>query len=237
VCLIGVSDTRHTTHHTENVVVHGIHTDLGSGGTRNSAGRENELENSVVNAREVARAGGLVLLRAKSEGVDVNTRVGGAGVVLEGLDNIKVVALTLREAILAVKLELSGDDRVLTPAVHIEGSLGEDESAGIGDVGLRDRGAIKTRVGAGSPLLSRCETTVLNGDIGRLAGFSINYIVDTSISGTGHLEETVGGNEAVGAGYLVGSTESMDRIGEGVDGIGVVEGLGTEALVENLGSI
>ena len=51
--------------------------------------------------------------------------------VLEGLDNVEVGALALREAVLAVELELGSDDGVLTPAVHGEGGLGENEGAGI----------------------------------------------------------------------------------------------------------
>jgi len=90
------------------------------------------LEDSVINAREVAAAAGLVLFRAKGKGVYVDTSVGGTGVVLEGLDYVKVAALTLREAVLAVELELGSDDGVLTPAVHVKSSLREDEGAGIG---------------------------------------------------------------------------------------------------------
>jgi hypothetical protein len=54
--------------------------------------------------------------------------------VLERLDNVEVRTLTLGEAVLAVKLELSGDDRVLTPTMHVEGSLGKDECSGIGHI-------------------------------------------------------------------------------------------------------
>jgi len=73
-----------------------------------------------------------VLLRAKGEGVDVDTGVGGTGVVLERLDGVEVGTLTLGEAVLSVKLKLSGDDRVLSPAVHVKGRLGKDEGSGIG---------------------------------------------------------------------------------------------------------
>ena len=45
-----------------------------------------------------------MLLGAKGEGVDVDTSVGVASVVLEGLDKVEVCSLTLREAVLAVKL-------------------------------------------------------------------------------------------------------------------------------------
>jgi len=62
------------------------------------------LKSGVINAGEVARTGRLVLLGAKGEGVDVDTSVGVASVVLEGLDKVEVCSLTLREAVLAVKL-------------------------------------------------------------------------------------------------------------------------------------
>ena len=47
------------------------------------------------------------------------------------LENIKVGTFTFREAVLSVKLELSGDDRVLTPTMHIKGGFSKDEGAGI----------------------------------------------------------------------------------------------------------
>ena len=131
--LVGVSKTSHATHDTENVVVGSIDANLGSLDTLNGSVGENKLKSSVVNAREVATAAGLVLLGAQGEGVHVDAGVGGGGVVLVGLHGVEVGAFTLREAVLAVKLELGGDDGVLTPAVHIERSLGEDESAGIRD--------------------------------------------------------------------------------------------------------
>jgi hypothetical protein len=62
------------------------------------------LKSGIVNAGEVARARGLVLLGAKSERVNVDTSVGVASVVLVGLDKVEVCTLTLREAVLAVKL-------------------------------------------------------------------------------------------------------------------------------------
>lgn len=51
--------------------------------------------------------------------------------VLVGLNEVKVSSFTLREAVLAVELELGGDDGILTPAVHGEGGLSENEGAGI----------------------------------------------------------------------------------------------------------
>jgi hypothetical protein len=214
--LIAVSYTCHSTHDTEDVVVNSVYTDLGGGNTRNGGGRENELEDSVVNAGEVAAAGGLVLLRAEGEGIYVDTTVGGTGVVLEGLDYVKVAALTLREAVLAVELELGSDDGVLAPAVHVKSCLREDEDASIGDKGA-------------SLVASSSE-----GNIGPLVlGSSTGYL-----KSTGHLEETGSVDESV----LIlsngdGATESMDGIGEGINGVSVVEGLGTECAVEGAGGI
>jgi hypothetical protein len=55
------------------------------------------------------------------------------------------------------------------------------------------------------------------------------------VDGSGHLEETSGGlDEGVGTGSLGGASESMDSVGEGIHGVGVVEGLGTESLVQDL---
>ena len=54
--LIGISKTTHTRHDTENVVVGGIDTNLGSLGALNGSVGENKLKGSIVNAREVAAA-------------------------------------------------------------------------------------------------------------------------------------------------------------------------------------
>jgi len=62
----------------------------------------------VINAREVASAGRLMLFGLEREGVRVDTGVGGASVVLEGLHLVEVLALLLLEAVLAVKHKLEG---------------------------------------------------------------------------------------------------------------------------------
>ena len=66
-CLVAVSDTSHTAHYTENIVIDGIYTDLGGVGSGYGVGRKDKLKNSVVNSGEVAASRGLVFLRAKSE--------------------------------------------------------------------------------------------------------------------------------------------------------------------------
>jgi hypothetical protein len=72
-----------------------------------------------------------MLLGPQREGIYVDTSVRSLSVVLVRLDKVEVSAFTLRETILAVKLELSGDNGVLTPAVKVKRSLREDESTGI----------------------------------------------------------------------------------------------------------
>ena len=141
--------------------------------------------------------------------------------VLEGLNDVKVRTLSLRDAVLAVKLELSGDNGVLTPAVEVEGSLSHDEGAGIRDSGAGDGAdAIRVEDTLGSvPVLVAVEDSTRG-----------------SINGTGHLENT-SGDEGVGARGLGGATESVDGRREGINGIGVVEGLGTEDLEESTGSL
>jgi hypothetical protein len=101
-----------------------------------------------------------VLFRAQGEGVHVDTSIGAAGVVLEGLDNIEVRSLTLREAVLAVELELGSDDGVLAPTVHVEGGLGKNEGAGIRNVRSGGRRIVKTREGTGAPLLLSGEAII-----------------------------------------------------------------------------
>jgi hypothetical protein len=129
--LVGVSKTTHTRHDTENVVVGGIDTNLGGLGALYCSIGQHELESSIVNAGEVATATWLMFLGPQREGINVDTSVRSLSVVLVRLDKVKVSAFALRETILAVKLELSGDNRVLTPAVQVKRSLSEDEGTGI----------------------------------------------------------------------------------------------------------
>jgi hypothetical protein len=88
-----------------------------------------------------------VLLRPQREGIYVDTSVRSLSVVLVRLDKVEVSAFTLRETILAVKLELSGDNGVLAPAVKVKRSLREDESTGIRNTRVLEVGTSLTITG------------------------------------------------------------------------------------------
>ena len=208
----------HTGHHTKNVVIHGIHANLGSVSSLNGGVGKNKLQSSVINTREVARAGRLVLLGSQCEGIQVDTGIGRTSVVLPRLNEVEVSSLTLREAVLAVKLELGSDDGVLTPAVHIERSLGEDESTSIGDTRSTTRREVGV-VGCGGLVSAELPPRGLGG---------------VNIGGTSVVEETGGVDVRAGGGdNRVVGTEGHNGVGEGIDGVGVVEGLSTEEAVEN----
>ena len=239
--LVGVSETTHAAHDTENVVVGSIDANLGSLDTLNGSVGENKLKSSVVNAREVATAAGLVLLGAQGKGVHVDTGVGSGGVVLVGLDGVEVGTLTLREAVLAVELELGGDDGVVAPAVEEEGGLGEDEGAGIGDAGvLKVAGGLHLAVitrGVGTTVAGKVGGRVPDGVSGNATVGGGNAVPPAGtghVNGTGIIEQVVvdEGLGSEGGGLL--AAEGVDGVGKGIHGIGVVEGLGTEEVVEEL---
>jgi hypothetical protein len=233
--LIGVSKTTHTTHDTKDVVVSGIDTNLGSLGTLNGGVGENELKSGIVNSGEVASSRRLVLLRAKGEGVDVDTLIRVSGVGLVRLDPREVRSFTLREAVLAVKLELSGDDRVLAPAVHVQRGLREDEGTSIRDTRVIKVGTIVTKSIAGNINTTKIDLVVRVGGTMPVSSERRSYVASscTIIKSTCVLEET----SSINVGTRIGSdgsgaSESVDSIGESIDGISVVEGLSTEDLEE-----
>jgi hypothetical protein len=212
VTLIRVRQTTHTTHDAKNIVVGSIDTDLSSLCTLNSSVGKNELKSSVVDTGEVAGTGRLVLLGAKCEGVNVDTGIGGTSVVLVRLDKVEVCTLTLGEAVLAVKLELSGDNGILTPAVLLKGALGKDESTGIGDSSVGGR--VKVGVGVSRPASS-----------------------SGSIHGTSIVEKItveVGSRCRSNCGVC---TESVDGVGKSIKSISVVERLGTHEVVEGCSAL
>jgi len=153
------------------------------------------------------------------------------------LDPREVGTFTLREAILAVKLELSGDDRVLTPTMHVKRGLREDESSGIRNTRViqvrssvvekssnirssvrRNRNSWATQV----RLIVRVRRSVpVSSESGRR-----NVVKSSSV-----LEKTVGINVSARVSSNRGrSTESMDGIRKSINGVSVVEGLSSKDL-------
>ena len=252
--LITICQAPHSAHDAEDIIICGIDTDLSSGCALHCGVGENELKGGIVNAREVACAGRLVLLRPEGERVHVDAGVGCASVGEEGLNKVKVGSLALREAILAVELELGGDDGVLAPTVEGKSGLGEDEGACIGDERLLGGTGGSTKVvlvgvaggDAGEGCVSGVAPVIFGvvdggdeaGSGGRCVVGEVN--VSTAIKSSSVGEEAVGVDEVVvgiaagtaRAGNRVGATEGMDGVGEGIYGIGVVEGLGAEDVEE-----
>ena len=139
--------------------------------------------------------------------------------VLVGLDEVKVGSLALGEAVLTVELELGGHNRVLTPAVHIKGRLSKDESSCIRDTRVVDVGCTETGV--------RVELT---------GGCLVPELSAINIGGTGILEDTLCVDEGSAVlGDTLGATKGVDGVGESINGVGVVERLGTEHVEEGAG--
>jgi hypothetical protein len=147
-------------------------------------------------------------------------------VVLVGLNEVKVGSFTLREAVLAVELELGGHDGVLTPAVQGEGGLCENEGAGIRNTGVLI--GVRSIEGVGSTHVGFIVYTISSAAViipPHLGGFGV------SVSSTGVIEET-GSIDVVING--VGTSECVDGVGKSIDGVSVVEGLSAEQAVQQL---
>jgi hypothetical protein len=221
--LIRVGYASHAAHNTNNVVVNSVDTYLGSGSSGDGGARKNKLKNSVVNTREVARSRWLVLFGSQGEGVDVDTSIRVASVVLERLDNIKVRSFTFRETILSVELQLGSNNRVLSPTVHVKSSLGKNKGTSIRDRRSRHSGG--------------CERShvVTRSTSGR--GPVHTSTQGAGVNSTSHLEKSRSVDEGTRSSSLGLSPEDMDSRRKSINGISVVEGLGTKGLEKNRGSI
>ncbi len=118
--LIGECKAAHTGLDAQNVVVDGEQL-LGLGVGVIGAGAvllEGHGHLGIVNAREVAGAGRLVLLGMQGEGVGVDTRVRATRVVVERLHLIEVLAVLLLEAVLTVQDQLE-----VVQGTHLQANL------------------------------------------------------------------------------------------------------------------
>jgi hypothetical protein len=112
--LVGEGEASHARLDAEDVVVGGEHVH-GSRGT----GTHLDGNLRVIDAREVAGTGGLMLFGLERERVRVHTGVGAATVVVVRLDLVEVLSLLLLEAVLAVEDKFEGVE--LTRRLFSEG--------------------------------------------------------------------------------------------------------------------
>jgi len=120
------------------------------------------------------------------------------------LDDVEVGSLTFGETILSVKLKLGDDDGVLSPAMHVERSLGHDEGSSV-----RDGGVLKGTIVDEVKVTRTSIICLANG-----GGISECIILDDSI----RTINTKRGSECVKC------------VGKGINGITVVKGLCSEDL-------
>jgi len=108
--LVGEGQTAHPALDAEDVVVGREHVERRRG-TGRHVGLNLDGNLGVVNTREVARTGRLVLFRLEGERVRVHTRHRAARVVVERLHLVEVLTGLLLEAVLAVKDKLERVER------------------------------------------------------------------------------------------------------------------------------
>jgi len=178
-----------------------VHGDRVVGGTRGD-----NLDLRVVDAREVAGAGRLVLLGLERERVRVDTGVGAAGVVVVGLDLVEVLALLLLETVLAVEDELEGGEGT-------DGLLSEDGRTANG-TNLNHRG---TSGGGGNETVRALEGVLvgveLDVGIGRRGGEVPHTVVGL---GVGEAPYELLNGVVVGEADLLGTTISGNSVSAGV---------------------
>ena len=143
---------------TEDVVVSREHVQ----GGRVVEGVGHNLDLRVIDAREVAGTGGLVLLGLEREGVRVDTGVGAASVVVVGLHLVEVLTRLFLETVLAVEDELEG----------VEGTNGF--------FGERGGGANRTNLNHGNTNMGSADETV-----GTFEGALVGIQLDVEVSRRG----------------------------------------------------
>ena len=141
--------------------------------------------------------------------------------MLVGLDDVEVRAFALREAVLAVELKLGSDNGVFAPAVHVKGSLSKHKGAGIGNTGA-------THIVRG----------IREGDLSTGANLPVVGSIDL-IRSTRHGEKARGVDVLVGTSgiNLARAAIRVERGGKGIDGIRVVERLGSKSAEKHRGRV
>jgi len=245
LCLVGVGQTTHATHNSQHVVVGSIHTHLGGLCPFHCGIRQDKLQGSVVDTREVARAARLIFLRAQGKGVHVDALIGRTRVGLVGLHPREVSALTLGEAVLAVELQLGSDHGVEAPAVHVQRGLCEHKGASVGHrravkTGLVGEGGegghglgVEARVGqVGGHVAEAAKVGLVHGVVGVGPVASLVRLQGV-VEGARVVKHALLVDVLVLASHRLGSAKRVDGVGKRVEGVGVVEGLGAQHLEEH----
>jgi len=199
ICSVRESKASHPGRYTKDVVVDGEEL-LGLAGT----GLEGDGHLGVVDAGEVAGAGGLVLLGLEGEGVGVDARVRGAGVVEVRLDLVEVLAGLLLEAVLAVEDELEAGQRTDLGTIRADNcntllDLGDGgASGGLGDEEARDTGGLGEHDGVWRGAESRIDGDL---DVGGVGGEVPEGVASRGPHGVGRV--------------LVAPHELLDRVVQG----------------------
>jgi len=202
-------------HNTEDVVIDRVHSDLRP--TAHCLRRELKLERSIIYPTEVASSGRLVLLRLESEGVHVNTGGRNVGMMLVGLHKVEVRTKALLEAIVAVKLELSADDRVTASVARSKTSVVRPVTSV--SVGAEVSRGIAHSVGTGTEAILEVNTVAeQSADLRRGGAVAVNLHVREGGGGPARLNVGVNSGEAVGGNKSTSVTvEVVSVVGPLVD--------------------
>lgn len=113
--LVGEGLTSHTSHDSQHVVGNSVDSDVNLTNGR----LKGQVQESIVDTREVARAIGLRALRVEAERVDVNVLLRDTGVHLIGENSTEVLTFAGLEARVSVELEINLNHWVLSVATFI----------------------------------------------------------------------------------------------------------------------
>ncbi len=134
---IRVGKSTHAAHDTKHVIVGGIHAHLRGSAHAHGVVGHRQQQGRVINARQIARAAGLVLLRGQGKGVHVDAHGRHVGVVLVGLHLVEIAALAHGEPVMAVQLQKSRHHGVhATHALHAGHGVARLQAGAVPPIGV-----------------------------------------------------------------------------------------------------
>ena len=226
---------------TEDVVVDREHVKVGRDGV--SLGLDSNLR--VIDAGEVAGAGGLVLLGLEREGVRVHTGKRRAGVVVVGLNLVEVLTSLLLEAVLTVEHKLEGVDgagKLLGPSTTLGGRLQKRGASLRSGYEAVTGSGTRRNVGRENDVVGRGEIPQVGTRDGTLVG-APHKLLNGVVVGEADLLGLTGDGHGIGAGVLnlldevlvTLLREAATLLGVEVDVVGVDLESGTVGVLVELG--